>query len=241
MSQMPVAPPPPPEQYRIAPSAALRSPVGLSKAVVAVLGLVIATDLFAVWQGFASWDLFERILGHGSYTLEEADRADTLYAASGVAQVAALIAAAVVFIVWFHRARVNAEVFAPEYHAKKRGWVIWGWFVPVVNLWFPKQIASDIWNASTIEGSNRSRGLLNAWWTVWIVNLVYGRFATQRYMKAEEAADIKQALMGVVVSDLIDIAAAVLAIVFVARLTRMQHEKALRGPGEPLPMPGRHL
>ncbi|MFI0902108.1 DUF4328 domain-containing protein [Streptomyces sioyaensis] len=46
--------------------------------------------------------------------------------------------------VWFHRARVNAEVFAPEYHEKARGCAIWGWSVPVVNLWFPRRVAIDI-------------------------------------------------------------------------------------------------
>ncbi|MFG2227460.1 DUF4328 domain-containing protein [Streptomyces sp. NPDC048644] len=60
-----------------------------------------------------------------------------LFAASGKVQLAVTVATAVVFIVWFHRARVNAGVFAPNCHAMKHGWAIWGWVVPVVNLWSP--------------------------------------------------------------------------------------------------------
>ncbi|TJZ54374.1 DUF4328 domain-containing protein [Streptomyces piniterrae] len=232
MSNIPVAPPPPSPGWSVTPGppAVLRSPVGLSKAVMLLLGLVIVADLFALWQGGQSYELVGRIVGDlGSVSSEEIDRADTLYGASGYVQLVAILATAVVFIVWFHRARVNAEVFAPEYHTKKRGWAIWGWIVPVVNLWFPRRIATDIWNASADE-SSRSRALLNWWWALWVVDLLFGRLASQRYIKAETPEEIKGALSGLMASDVFNIAAAVLAILFVRRLTHMQHEKALRGP-----------
>ncbi|MFC9283409.1 DUF4328 domain-containing protein [Streptomyces collinus] len=44
--------------------------------------------------------------------------------------------------------RANAEVFAPSKHTKSRGWAAWGWFCPVVNLWFPRRITLDIRDAS---------------------------------------------------------------------------------------------
>ncbi|MFG2533262.1 DUF4328 domain-containing protein [Streptomyces sp. NPDC048516] len=229
---MPVAPPPPPSGWSVppGPQAVLRSPAGLSKAVMILLGLVIGADLFALWQGNHSYQLVGRLIRNlGSVTSREIDQADALYGASGTVQLATTIATAVVFVVWFHRTRVNAEVFAPEYHARKRGWAIWGWAVPVVNLWFPRQIATDIWNASADEKS-RSRALLNWWWALWIVNLIFGRLAAQRYSRAEQAEEIKGAIAGLMASDVFNIMAAVVAIFFVRRLTRMQHEKALRGP-----------
>ncbi|MGX1762395.1 DUF4328 domain-containing protein, partial [Streptomyces lydicus] len=165
----------------------------------------------------------------GSVTSREIDEADALYGASGIVQLAATIATAVVFVAWFHRTRVNAEVFAPEYHARKRGWAIWGWIVPVVNLWFPRQIATDIWNASA-DDKSRSTALLNWWWGLWIANLIVGRLAGRRYSGSGGPEEIKGAIAGLMASDVFNILAAVLAIFFVRRLTRMQHEKALRGP-----------
>lgn len=44
-------------QFRAAPAAWLRSPVGLGRAAVAGLGLVIATDLVAVWADFGMYAL----------------------------------------------------------------------------------------------------------------------------------------------------------------------------------------
>ncbi|MFI1201715.1 DUF4328 domain-containing protein [Streptomyces sp. NPDC020883] len=208
----------------------LRSPVGLSKAVMILLGLVVVADLFSLWQGNHSYQLIGRLIGDvDSVTPREIDQADTLYRTAGILQVAVTVATAVVFIAWFHRVRVNAEVFAPEHHEKKRGWAIWGWIVPVVNLWFPRRIATDIWNASAGERS-RSTALLNCWWALWVLNLLFGRVASQRYTRATGPEEIKGAYAGLMASDLFNIAAAVLAVLFVLRLTRMQHEKALRGP-----------
>ena len=59
-----------------------------------------------------------------------------------------LLAAGVVFIVWLWRARDNAELFCSGQHRRGRGWVIGGWFCPVVNFWFPKQIVDDVIAAS---------------------------------------------------------------------------------------------
>ncbi|MCZ1015433.1 DUF4328 domain-containing protein [Streptomyces noursei] len=238
MSHLPGAPspspspsPPPGWSAPQAPQAVLRSPVGLSKAVMILLGLVIVTDAFAVWQGNHWYQLSGRLLQDiGSVTSREISAADTLYRASGIMQDAASVATAVLFVVWFHRTRVNAEVFAPDGHEKKRGWAIWGWLVPVVNLWFPRRIALDIWDASA-DRNSRSTALLNWWWALWVANLLVGRVAGRFYARAEGLREIRGAIAGLMASDLVDIAAAVLAAFFVLRLTRMQHEKALRGPG----------
>ncbi|MFE9498788.1 DUF4328 domain-containing protein [Streptomyces collinus] len=32
-------------------------------------------------------------------------------------------------------------------HTNSRGWAICGWFCPVVNLWFPRRVALDTWDA----------------------------------------------------------------------------------------------
>ncbi len=45
----------------------------------------------------------------------------------------------ILFVVWLRRARINAE--RHDYRQRRvRGWVFWGWIVPIVNIWFPFQI-----------------------------------------------------------------------------------------------------
>jgi hypothetical protein len=219
----------------LAPAAWLRSPVGLGRAAAVVLGLVIAADLFAIWADLVTYDVTGDLMdgAAGSAVSRRADHADTLYSAAGSAQTAALLTSVVVFLCWFHRVRVNAEVFNPFGHSKTRGWAIGGWFTPIVNLWFPRRITLDIWDASSPWGAPRSHAPVNAWWTLWILSLLADRAGTTQYTRAGTAEEIHDAVLQVMFSDVVDIAAAALAILVVLRLTRMQHEKALQGPPVP--------
>jgi hypothetical protein len=55
---------------------------------------------------------------------------------------------AVIFLFWFHRAYANLDALgARRRHGK--GWSIGGWFVPILNLFRPKQIVNDIWRGSS--------------------------------------------------------------------------------------------
>ena len=60
------------------------------------------------------------------------------------------LVAMAMFVVWFYRARVNAEGRGwPQ--RRSPGWAIAAWFAPVANLWIPFQIMADIWRAGLPE------------------------------------------------------------------------------------------
>ncbi|CAM5264364.1 hypothetical protein SALBM135S_04172 [Streptomyces alboniger] len=231
--------------------ARLRSPVGLGRAAVALLGLVIVTDLFALYASLVFGGVLDDLItgDYGADIDRRADRAQSMYGFSGVAQVNVLLVSCVVFIVWFYRVRVNAEVFEPHIHRKARGWTVGSWFVPVVNFWFPRRIALDIWDASSALSAAPARTmpldpsaarvphpLINAWWTLWVADNLFGRWTSSRYSGAEENEEIRSAVEYGMIADALDIAAAVLAIVLVLRLSRMQDMKARFGAPCPQPL-----
>jgi hypothetical protein len=76
----------------------------------------------------------------------------------------------ILFVVWFRRARINAE--RQGYRQRRaRGWVFWGWIVPIVNFWFPFQIMGDIWRAGLPVQQRRKTAWLPAlWWTCWLLS-----------------------------------------------------------------------
>ncbi|BCM69039.1 hypothetical protein EASAB2608_04373 [Streptomyces sp. EAS-AB2608] len=235
---LPGAMPTPP--YPAPPGAWLRSPAALGRATAVLLGVVIAADLFACYADLLEIDVTGDIAdgATGSDVVDRADRADTLYGVAGISQGVALLATMVVYLCWLWRVRVNAEVFDASRHRMKRGWTIGGWFCPIVNLWFPRRIVADCWDASAPWNERTGHTpLINAWWTVWLVNLFVGRFADTSSRKAETAEELRQAAKTMLVSDALDIAAAVLAIVVVVRLTRRQERKVLAGP-PPVPALG---
>jgi Domain of unknown function (DUF4328) len=210
----------------------LRSPVGLGRAAAVLLGTVVAADLFAVWADLLQYDATGALADGetGAAALRRADRADELLGISTSAQGLSLVACVVVYLCWFHRVRANAQVFDPLGHAKSPGWAIGGWFVPVGNLWIPRRITLDIWDASSPWGTTRSHTLVNSWWALWLASLFADRVATTGYGDdADGAAQLHDGALRLVFSDALDIAAAVLAILLVLRLTRMQHEKAMAG------------
>lgn len=68
-----------------------------------------------------------------------------------------IFAAGIVFVVWFRRARINAE--SRDWRQRRaRGWAFWGWIVPVLSLWIPFQLMGDIWQACPSGSAGRPRG-----------------------------------------------------------------------------------
>ncbi|MEJ8659296.1 DUF4328 domain-containing protein [Streptomyces sp. MS1.AVA.4] len=212
----------------------LRSPVGLSYAVTALLGLVVVADLLIAAASLNMRLLMGRVVGDDLAVIDqaEADRADYAMAGASVLYVLALLATATVFIVWFHRVRTNAGVFAPDLQRRGAGWAIGGWFIPIGNLWIPRGVAGDVLRASQHDtyGLEPARtGLLNAWWGAWLWSLAFDRYATKAYDKAGDVEAIHDASALVMAGAGFDIVAAVLAILFVRQVTALQHAKAVGG------------
>ena len=51
----------------------------------------------------------------------------------------------------------------------KRPWVFWSWIIPVVSLWFPKNLIEDLLKAN---GSDEAKSLVGkdtrTWWLTWV-------------------------------------------------------------------------
>ena len=78
------------------------------------------------------------------------------------------------WLLWFLRVRTLAESFAPGRLRYRPRTAVLGWFVPVGNLFLPKQIADDIWHASspTDRGGRMSPArVVHLWWSLWLVTL----------------------------------------------------------------------
>ncbi|WP_338699756.1 DUF4328 domain-containing protein [Streptomyces sp. Q6] len=214
----------------------LRSPNGFATAAVVLLCLVIVADLGSVAAGVAEYR-FASDLASGDwsgFSESDLDRVDDLYTLAGRAQMLTLVAAAIGFIAWFLRVRDNAHALAPFGQSKARAWAIFGFFVPVVCLWFPRRIAHDTWQASA-DGLDFSRkearvGSIDRWWFLWLLNLLLGWTANRSYNDAESIDAIKSATGALIFSDAVDIVSAVAAILFVRALTRLQNLRVLGRP-----------
>ena len=225
------APPP-----GVIPSTWLRSPVGLGRATAVLLALAAAVDAFALGTDLLTYDVTGDLAGGdtGVDVRDRSDLADTLTDVAGAAQALMMVACAVVFVVWLWRVRLNAEVFAPDGHRKARPWVIAGWVVPIVSLWYPRRVVVDIWDASGTGDKPDGHALINAWWTLWLLSITLGQFLYAAFDDADTSQETHDAVPQAMLADGLDLVAALLAAAVVLRLTRMQDEKAHRGPAAPV-------
>lgn len=89
----------------------------------------------------------------------------TLVVSSRVIAAATVIA----FLIWFHRARINAERLGWR-QRRARAWTFWGWIVPIVGLWIPFQLMGDIWRAGLPPARRSMTAWLPAlWWASWLL------------------------------------------------------------------------
>ncbi|MFK0050221.1 protein kinase [Streptomyces sp. NPDC090741] len=79
------------------------------------------------------------------------------------------------WLMWSARVRSVAEQFAPGRLRYRPSMAIVGWLIPVGNLFLPKQIANDVWHASSPpgqgDGTDPAR-LLQTWWAACLVTLM---------------------------------------------------------------------
>jgi hypothetical protein len=81
-----------------------------------------------------------------------------------------LVATVILFLVWFRRARINAERSSWR-QRRARAWAVWGWIIPIGNLWIPFQLMGDVWRAGLPPERRTSTAWLPAvWWVSWLLN-----------------------------------------------------------------------
>lgn len=222
---------------RVGPPAMMRSIGGLSASLTVVLWITVAVSVF---QAIAFLnritvinDLLEFRGGFGAYydLVQRGQDADDLVSvASGLGGLCSLTIL-VLLIIWMWRVAKNAldagrtdPRFAP-------GWTIGGWFIPVANLVIPGLILQDLWRSSdpSIERGDptwrlRAKGsaLVGWWWAMWILGVlttvrITGDGNDRDYFERLRVWDSVSAG-----GQLVRIAAAVLLLLVVRRITRRQ-------------------
>jgi hypothetical protein len=154
----------------------------VGRIAIGLLGASTVTHLLSTWSDWNTYSVVHRYLG-GMPNVNDADlnRADTISRITSIPNVVISVAAAVVFVIWLWRARVNSEVFCQADHRRGHGWVLASWFCPGPNLWYPKQIVDDVWLASdptTPAWSDDLRRLkkprlTSVWWCSWVGALAF--------------------------------------------------------------------
>jgi hypothetical protein len=204
---------------------------GLGRALEVLLGLYLLANvamLLPIWHEITLLDRIDR--DPRSVTLDEARRADDTVHAVSLLLMAFYIAVIVVWLVWFWRMRTNVDMWRPEFQRRARGWTIGAWFCPVVNYWFPYQIARDVFDDTErdVNGAmfRPSRPLLMTWWlgfvAMSVVDLIWVRFPD------DTLDNLRHGEYFAVFDTVVTIVVGVLAIAVVRSMTAAQNARRER-------------
>lgn len=202
-----------------------------------VLVAAIALDVIAVGSDLAQVRLLGK-LDAGDLVSDQALEAnDVRQAAIGIAQTVVFIVAAVFFLRWFRRAYDNLLGLGAKELRFGPGWAIGAWFVPILNLFRPKQIANDIWRASdpaapAEQGTDWKErplpGLYGLWWGLFVVSGFAYFGASRLNAAADTVAQLQIATWNYVAADALTAAAGICAFLVVKRTTERQEARAAR-------------
>lgn len=202
---------------------------------IAFLTVNIVFDLAAAVVDVQMLGLLDRVRAGALVTFEEAQAHDERMFWAGILQAAAVLAAAVPFVVWLRRLYRNLGPLGTRTLRFKPGWAVGGWFVPFLNFARPKSIANDVWRASDPqlpgemieppEGGHVPR-FMNWWWGTLVASyVVYPSPVPRRNPSLEELTTEVQRLLA---GDVLTIVAGILAIVTVHRTTQRQEQRRAR-------------
>ncbi|MGI5212186.1 DUF4328 domain-containing protein [Plantactinospora sp. CA-290183] len=110
------------------------------------------------------------------------DQAAYLETVLGLGQIALVLAAAVLVIIWFYRAYRNLDAFPGAGSRLAAGWAIGGWFVPVVNLVVPFRVMADVARGSLWRLTTPA--LVWVWWLSYLVYLGADRLVARADLAA---------------------------------------------------------
>jgi uncharacterized protein DUF4328/uncharacterized protein DUF2510 len=185
-----------------------------------------------------------------SLTLQQAEDAEHAFNIGGVVWLISLVGGAIGFLVWWYRAYSNLPGITGYSRRFGRGWSIGAWFVPILSLWRPKQIGNDIWRGGDPAAPGNARWttlpvspLVHWWWAIYLLSGFVGGVAggllsgdpvlsnsvtgpdLLPLANPPSHADLVQehsAAIAFAISNLVDIAAAVLAVLLVRAVTERQ-------------------
>ncbi len=208
-----------------------RPPLGkdwfrLATGTQVMLGLCVIT-----WVGVIAADRFIASVGRQfadaprQVDLSDAERSDTLILVSTFGPLDMLLLTGMLFITWLYQAHRSDRV-EPAYLERSSGWAIGGWFVPVLNLWRPYQMVTDIRRG--VRGPlSLGTGTQVVWWVLWVASSISDRVTARMWPDdpdlgpREYGEKLASAADAEVMSSVLVIASAVLAILVVRQITKL--------------------
>jgi hypothetical protein len=204
---------------------------GRAKWAQRALIVIVVLNAIGALSAFAAYRLYQ----HDLVTQGELDSTDLREGLIAFISFLALIFTVVVFIRWFRRAYLNLPALGAHPLRFKSWWTIGGWFIPIANLFRPKEMANDIWRASE-PGAPSQQGvrwyggrvpaLFQWWWAFFLIGNWLDNIGLRVDLAADDIDAYRRAAAVTMFTDSIDAVGAILAVLVVRRTTQRLESRA---------------
>lgn len=170
---------------------ALRPNSQRAKIAIAMIGVVLGFQIVSCISDFMQLTLLNSVQNGYSYAMDTLNANDLRQRVIAILNFCVLIASAVTFIQWFRRAYYNLHLMDGNLRFTE-GWASGGWFVPILSLFRPYQIMSEMFyvarailvrNLPHFQPKQHSN-MLGVWWALWVINNIWGNVSSRMSISA---------------------------------------------------------
>lgn len=195
-------------------------------AIYALMAVGIV-DIISIGLGFYENKVYKGY-EYGEYSDEFLENLDIVILSLSLVTIAVFITTAVLFIKWFRRAYSNLIALNTSMEYTENG-AVWGYFIPFVNWVRPIKTGKEIYlkTQKIVNGSDHidsDTSFISIWWIVYLLNGFFANFVSRIYTNAGTIDEIISANNLYIYSDMFDLVAVGLAIIFVRKVAKVELE-----------------
>lgn len=200
---------------------------------MAMLAMCMLVNLAEAVAGMMQWHLLGRIASGQMLVNEELETSDMLVAGVEVLRLLVLVGTAVPFCMWMYSAHKNLTMLGARRLTYTPGWAAGSFFVPILNLFRPCQIAQETWRASDpdrlmADGWRDVPGsaMVGFWWAFWLLGNIGQRIGAKvRDMPPPSIESFRSGDVIITFSACMSILAALFAILMIKQIQDRQTAK----------------
>lgn len=218
---------------------------------ITLLAANAVLSLLMIVSEYLQINLLNDALAGVEISQERATLNDLRVTAIGLLKLITYVATVVMFSTWIHRAYGNLPALGNQREGLEYSprWAVGGFFIPFANLVVPYKVTREIWTKSdpAIRGDDdfmfaqpATAALVGAWWAFWIISNVADNIVFRLSRNAETAESMLWVTKLNIGAALLEIPAAILAILVVREINRRQEERSKHVnfvPWQPPPPP----
>ena len=192
-----------------------------------LIGFVV-WKLIAVGSAWAQHEMLASVANGAGLSTEDASANDARERLVGVIALALFLGTVVCWLMWQYRAYANLSLIGSRDTERSPGASVGLWFIPLANLVLPYQIMSELYRRSEIQNIRDNIGglsgpsIIGVWWFAYLAWGVTTRFSGVIAKDAKEVSTLITATNIEVVSHVLGIVAAILAIQVTRSIDRFQ-------------------